>query len=68
MQDLVLHDFSCLASERGQGAWRRLDVFADDAGDRWRPLAQFCIGEVGAGGGSMLFAPYAWLGVARVQG
>lgn len=49
MRDLALHDFSCLAYERGgaAGAWRRLDVFADDSGERWWPLAAFCIGEVG---------------------
>ncbi len=49
MQDLVLQDFCCVAHERGRGTWRRLDVFADDAGDRWRPVAQFCIAEVCGG-------------------
>jgi hypothetical protein len=52
MRDLALHDFCCLAFERGkEGSWRRLEVFADDSGDRWRPLAAFCIAEVRAEGG-----------------
>ncbi|GAB4816254.1 hypothetical protein N2152v2_003300 [Parachlorella kessleri] len=49
MRDLVLYDFSCLVGERSRDAdWRRQDVFADESGERWRPLGTFCITEVEA--------------------
>lgn len=46
MRDLALHDLSSLATDPGKGSWRRKEIFADDSGARWRPLAQFCVAEV----------------------
>lgn len=50
MLDLSLHDLCAVAYEPAGtgGAWRRLDVFADDSGDRWRMLARPCIQEIDA--------------------
>ncbi|KAL4434686.1 hypothetical protein ABPG77_002809 [Micractinium sp. CCAP 211/92] len=46
MQGLALHDASLLASDVGKAALRRADIFADESGDRWKPVAAVCISEL----------------------
>lgn len=42
MQDLALFDLSLVATDMGKASWRREEIFADDSGGRWRPLASHC--------------------------
>jgi nucleoporin NDC1 len=44
MQDLALFDLSLVATDAGKASWRREEIFADDSGGRWRPLATHCMG------------------------
>lgn len=48
MQGLALHDASLLAGDVGRAALRRADMFADESGDRWKPVAVACIAELDA--------------------
>jgi nucleoporin NDC1 len=43
MQDLALFDLSLVATDVGRASWRREEIFADDSGARWRPLASNCM-------------------------
>lgn len=47
MRDLALQDLCHLATaDTPAAAARRGEVWADDTGDRWRPLGQACLAEV----------------------
>ena len=46
MRDLALHDLSSIATDPGKASWRKKEIFADDSGARWRPLAQVCVDDV----------------------
>lgn len=46
MRLLALHDLSLLAIDAGKESWRRTDVFADETGARWVPLAQHCVAAI----------------------
>lgn len=48
MKSLALHDLVYVSSTRGRGAWRRGDIFLDESGDTWTPIATACIAEVNA--------------------
>ncbi|KAL4530082.1 hypothetical protein Ndes2526A_g04816 [Nannochloris sp. 'desiccata'] len=46
MQDFALFDLSLVATDVGKASWRREEIFADDSGARWRPLASHCMGII----------------------
>jgi len=46
MQDFALFDLSLVATDVGKASWRRKEIFADDSGGRWRPIATHCIGII----------------------
>ncbi|KAI3429377.1 hypothetical protein D9Q98_005472 [Chlorella vulgaris] len=46
MQALTLHDTCLLASDTGRAALRRAQVFGDETGAMWRPVAAACIAEL----------------------
>ena len=56
MRQLALHDLSLAASAPGKAAWRRAEVFGDDSGEAWRPLAAACLSEVDSVAGAMAAA------------
>jgi nucleoporin NDC1 len=46
MQDFTLFDLSLVATDMGKASWRREEIFADDSGARWSPLASNCMGII----------------------
>jgi nucleoporin NDC1 len=46
MQDFALFDLSLVATDVGKSSWRREEIFADDSGGRWRPVASYCMGTI----------------------
>ena len=53
MQDLTLHDVSLVATDAGKACWRRQEIFADDSGARWQPIAEVCVAQVQRLGATM---------------
>lgn len=47
MRDLALHDLSLLATaDVSAAAWRRQEVWADESGERWKPLGDACLAQL----------------------
>lgn len=47
MQNAAFQDVCYLAEAKGQQAWRRKMVFAQDSGEAWQQIGTVCMDEVG---------------------